>query len=148
MPPEPRRSASDYEQQLRRHELAAGRALTQVLPAGGQPTARQLAEARRALTRQLRDLRGLRRELDQDLRRLRGEQSPAAGGPAPPGRARAGGPPAAGGGSRPRAPRRRPPEELFRLEAAGNAIDEVLDRWEARQAQLASEIERRSTRKR
>jgi hypothetical protein len=147
MPPAPRRSASDYEQQLRRHELAAGRALTQVLPAAGQPTARQLAEARRALTRQLRDLRGLRRELDQDLRRLRGEQPPAAGGPAPAGRARAGGPPAAGGGSRPRAPGRRP-EELFRLEAAGNAIDEVLDRWEARQAQLASEIERRSTRKR
>jgi len=172
MAPETRRSASGYEEQLRRHELAAGRALMQVLPAGEPPTARQLAEARRALTRALRDLRGLKRELELDLRLLQGGGRPAPGG-RPAGRPPAGGPQAGGpqagrpqagrgqagraeagraeagrapaGGSR--APRRRP-EELYRYEAAGNAIDEVLERWEARRAQLASEIERRGSRRR
>ena len=200
------RSASGYEEQLRRHELAAGRALMQVLPAGEPPTAGQLAEARRALTRALRDLRGLKRELELDLRRLQGGERPEPGGRGaqagraeagrapgsgrgqagraeigrPPGgrgqagRAEGGRPPGgrgqagraeagraqagraqagraeggraqAGGGSR--ASRRRP-EELYRYEAAANAIDEVLERWEARRVQLTSEIERRGTRRR
>jgi len=161
MAPETTRSASGYEEQLRRHELAAGRALLQVLPEGEPPSARQLAEARRALTRALRDLRGLKRELELDLRRLHGgdRQAPGRAGsggrtPAAPGqqpaRTRAGrgqaGPQRAPGGGSRTAGRR--PEELYRYEAAGNAIDEVLDRWEARRAQLASEIERRSARRR
>src|SRR4029453_11108992 len=48
--PERRRSARDYEQALRRQELAAGRALVAALPAEGTPGTRELAAARRVLT--------------------------------------------------------------------------------------------------
>jgi hypothetical protein len=137
MAPEAPRSASGYEEQLRRHELAAGRALMQVLPAGEPASARQLAEARRALTRAIRELRGLRRQLELDVRRLQGGEGPARSGRPGPGR----GQPAA----RSRPPGRQP-EGLHRYEAALNAIDEVLDRWEGRRTQLAAEIERRSAR--
>ena len=46
MAPERKRSARDYEQALKRQELAAGRALVQALPAEGPPGARELAAAR------------------------------------------------------------------------------------------------------
>jgi len=133
----PRRTASEYEEQLRRQELAASRALMQALPSAERASVGQLTEARRALTRALRDLRGLRRELELDVRRLSGGDRSA-----PPGRAPAGRAPAPG---RPGTPRRRP-GELHRYQAALNAIDEVAERWEGRRAQLTSEIERRGGR--
>jgi hypothetical protein len=121
---ERRRSAEAYEQELKRHELAAARALVQVLPTDRPAGVRELAGARRALTQALFDLRRLGRELDHDVEQLQAHQ-PAA---RPPLRQQQG---------------RRPPEELYRLEAARNAIDEVIERWENRRVQLGEELDRR-----
>jgi hypothetical protein len=119
--PERKRSARDYEQALRRHELAAGRALVQALPADGSPGARELAAARRVLTQALFDLRRLDRDLDREIEGLRSK-----------------------GSSRPaRAPQRSGPGELDRFEAVRNAVEEVAERWEGRRDQLSAELERR-----
>jgi hypothetical protein len=126
--PQRRRSASDFEQALRRQELAAGRALVQALPADGTPGARELAAARRVLTQALFDLRRLGRDLDHEIEQLRARQR--AGEPR--GRVRG----AAG------------PGELDRYEAARNAIDEVIERWEGRRDQLSTELDRRQPRRR
>jgi hypothetical protein len=129
--PERRRSANDYEQALRRQELAAGRALVQVLPAGGAAGPRELAAARRVLTQALFELRRLGRDLDQQLEQLQARQ-------------RAGRRPGEAQASRDRGQGRPlPPGELDRYEAARNAIDEVIERWEGRREQLATELERR-----
>ena len=127
MAPQRRRSASDFEQALRRQELAAGRALMQALPADGTPGARELAAARRVLTQALFDLRRLGRDLDHEIEQVRARQR--AGEPR--GRARGAG-----------------PGELDRYEAARNAIDEVIERWEGRRDQLSTELERRQPRRR
>ncbi|HJW58721.1 MAG TPA: hypothetical protein VJ931_03745, partial [Actinomycetota bacterium] len=74
MAPERKRSARDYEQALRRQELAAGRALVQAL-GDGSPGARELAAAKRALTQALFDLRRLGRDLDQEIEGLRAKGS-------------------------------------------------------------------------
>jgi hypothetical protein len=132
--PERRRSASDYEQALRRQELAAGRALVQVLPADGPPGPKELAAARRVLTQALFDLRRLARDLDQELEQLRARQ-------------RAGRRPGEAPGSRERARGAAGPGELERYEGARDAIDEVIERWEGRREQLASELERRQPRR-
>jgi hypothetical protein len=124
--PERKRSARDYEQALRRQELAAGRALVQVLPAEGSPGARELAAARRVLTQNLFELRRLGRDLDQDIDGLRARQAPAKG-------------------TRP-APRGSGPGDLDRLEAVRNAIEEVAERWEGRRDQLGAELDRRQPR--
>jgi hypothetical protein len=121
--PERRRSARDFEQALRRQELAAARALAQVLPGDGPAGPRELAAARRVLTQALFDLRRLGRDLDQEIERLRPRRR--AGEAAPRGRVGAG------------------PGELDRYEAARNAVDEVLERWEGRRDQLAAELDRR-----
>lgn len=118
--PQRRRGARDFEQDLRRHELAAARALTQALPEGEAPTARNLAQARRALDRALADLRRVRRDLDAEIQRLRGP----AGSPKDP------------------KDRARLNERLIPYDAAGDAIDEVIARWERRSQQLAAASER------
>jgi hypothetical protein len=134
--PERRRSANDYEQALRRQELAAGRALVQVLPAGGAAGPRELAAARRVLTQALFELRRLGRDLDQQLEQLQARQ-------------RAGRRPGEAQASRDRGQGRPlPPGELDRYEAARNAIDEVIERWEGRRDQLSTELERRQPRRR
>jgi hypothetical protein len=120
--PERRRSPRDFEQALRRQELAAARALGQVLPGDGPAGPRELAAARRVLTQALFDLRRLGRDLDQEIERLRPRRR---AGEAPRGRVGAG------------------PGELDRYEAARNAVDEVLERWEGRRDQLAAELDRR-----
>jgi hypothetical protein len=122
--PERKRSARDYEQALRRQELAAGRALVQALPADGSPGARELAAARRVLTQALFELRRLGRDLDQEIEGLR---SKGAGRPA-------------------RAPQRSGPAELDRFEAVRSAVEEVAERWEGRHDQLTAELERRQPR--
>jgi hypothetical protein len=126
--PQRRRSASDFEQALRRQELAAGRALVQALPADGTPGARELGAARRVLTQALFDLRRLGRDLDHEIEQLQA-------------RRRAGEP-------RGRAPGAAGPGELDRYEAARNAIDEVIERWEGRRDQLSTELDRRQPRRR
>jgi hypothetical protein len=126
--PQRRRSARDFEQALRRQELAAGRALMQVLPTDGPPGARELAAARRVLTQALFDLRRLGRDLDQEIEHLRAKRRP--GETSPRGRAGAAG-----------------PAELDRYEAARNAIDEVIERWEGRRDQLSTELDRRQPRR-
>ena len=131
MAPERRRSARDYERELRRQELAVARALTQVLPTDRPATAGELGQARGVLNRGLRELRQLKRELAADLRQLQARHRVS------PGPSRQ--PPAAG---------RRRPEALDAYEAADNAVDEVIARWEGRSAQLASEVERRKPRQR
>ena len=118
--PERKRSARDYEQALRRQELAAGRALVQALGAEGSPGARELAAAKRVLTQALFDLRRLGRDLDQEIEGLRAK-GPARPGP-PRGRGRGswtgsrrvrerrrGGGRALGGPPRPARRRARPP---------------------------------------
>ena len=136
MAPERRRSANDYEQALRRQELAAGRALVQVLPAGGAAGPRELAAARRVLTQALFELRRLGRDLDQQLEQLQARQ-------------RAGRRPGEAQASRDRGQGRPlPPGELDRYEAARNAIDEVIERWEGRRDQLSTELDRRQPRRR
>ena len=127
-------SARDYEQALRRQELAAGRALVQALPADGPAGGRELAAARRVLTQALFELRRLGRELDQEIEGLRAKQGPGgrpgAGGGKGPGR---GGGPGRGVG----------PGELDRYEAARSAVEEVAERWEGRRDQLTAELDRR-----
>jgi hypothetical protein len=127
--PERKRSARDYEQALRRQELAAGRALIQALPAERPPGARELAAAKRVLTQALFELRRLGRDLDQEIEGLRARQ-----GPVRPGR------PA------PRAPQGSGPGELDRIEAVRNAVEEVAERWEGRRDQLSAEHDRRQPR--
>ena len=124
--PERKRSARDYEQALRRQELAAGRALVQALPAEGPPGPRELAAARRVLTQSLVELRRLGRDLDQEIETLR-SRKPAAAGTA-------------------RAAQRSNPGELERLEAVRNAVEEVDERWEGRRDQLSAELDRRQPR--
>ena len=124
MAPERKRSARDYEQALRRQELAAGRALVQALPAEGSPGPRELAAARRVLTQSLFELRRLGRDLDKEIEAL---QSRSKG---------------VGGGARPAAQRSNP-GELERLEAVRNAVEEVAERWEGRRDQLSAELDRR-----
>jgi hypothetical protein len=122
--PEHKRSARDYEQALRRQELAAGRALVQALPAERPPGGRELAAAKRVLTQALFELRRLGRDLDQDIEGLRARQ----GRPAP------------------RASQGSGPGELDRFEAVRNAIEEVAERWEGRRDQLGAELDRRQPR--
>jgi hypothetical protein len=121
--PERKRSARDYEQALRRQELAAGRALVQALPGDGQPASRELAAARRVLTQALFELGRLGRDLDQGIEGLRAK---ARQGPSRPGRTT--------------------PGELDRFEAVRNAVDEVAERWEGRRDQLSAELDRRQPR--
>jgi hypothetical protein len=125
--PERKRSARDYEQALRRQELAAGRALVQALPAEGSPGPRELAAARRVLTQSLFELRRLGRDLDQEIEALRSRSKGAAGAARP-------------------AALRSNPGELERLEAVRNAVEEVAERWEGRRDQLSAELERRQPR--
>jgi hypothetical protein len=125
--PERKRSARDYEQALRRQELAAGRALVQALPAEGSPGPRELAAARRVLTQSLFELRRLGRDLDQGIEALRSRSKGAAGAARPPAQ-------------------RSKPGELERLEAVRNAVEEVAERWEGRRDQLSAELERRQPR--
>jgi hypothetical protein len=121
VPPERKRSARDYEQALRRQELAAGRALVQALPAEGTPRPRELAAARRVLTQSLFELRRLGRDLDQEIESLRSRQR----------------------STRPAQARGAGPGELDRFEAVRNAVDEVAERWEGRRDQLSAELDRR-----
>jgi uncharacterized protein involved in exopolysaccharide biosynthesis len=144
--PQPRRSARDYEEELRRRELAVGRALLQVLPADQPVGVRQLAEARRVLANALRDLRHLQRQVEADIQQLRTRATGASRGAAP---AQRGSQPAsngAQGASRPQ-PAARLPRELPGYEAARNAMEDVIARWEAREAQLDAEVQRRGGRK-
>ena len=120
--PERKRSARDYEQALRRQELAAGRALVQALPAERPPGGRELAAAKRVLTQALFELRRLGRDLDQEIESLRARQGPR------------------------RAAQGSGPGELDRFEAVGNAIEEVAERWEGRRDQLGAELDRRQPR--
>ena len=136
MAPERKRSARDYEQALRRQELAAGRALVQSLGAEGSPGSRELAAARRVLTQALFELRRLGRELDQDIEDLRSRQPGPAKGAGSRGGAARPGPAARGSG----------PDELDRFEAARNAVEEVAERWEGRREQLGAELDRRQPR--
>jgi hypothetical protein len=122
--PERKRSARDYEQALRRQELAAGRALVQALPAEGSPGPRELAAARRVLTQSLFELRRLGRDLDQEIEATRSRR------------------PGASGAARP-ATQRSNPGELERLEAVREAVEEVAERWEGRRDQLSAELDRR-----
>jgi hypothetical protein len=129
--PERKRSARDYEQALRRQELAAGRALVQALGGEGSTGAegstgpRELAAARRVLTQSLFELRRLGRDLDQEIETLRSRKPGAAGAAAR------------------TAVQRSNPGELERLEAVRNAVEEVAERWEGRRDQLSAELERR-----
>ena len=127
MAPERKRSARDYEQALRRQELAAGRALVQALGDGGSPGPRELAAARRVLTQSLFELRRLGRDLDQELEALRSRSKGAAGTARP-------------------AAQRSNPGELERLEAVREAVEEVAERWEGRRDQLSAELDRRQPR--
>jgi hypothetical protein len=128
--PERKRSARDYEQALKRQELAAGRALVQALPAEGPPGARELAAAKRVLTQALFELRRLGRDLDEQIEGLRSRQ---------PGPARS----SQGTQGRPAPPRGAGPGELDRFEAVRNAVEEVAERWEGRRDQLSAELDRR-----
>ena len=130
MAPERKRSARDYEQALKRQELAAGRALVQALPAEGPPGARELAAAKRVLTQALFELRRLGRDLDEQIEGLRSRQ---------PGPARSG----QGAQARPAPSRGAGPGELDRFEAVRNAVEEVAERWEGRRDQLGAELDRR-----
>jgi hypothetical protein len=120
--PQRKRSVGDYEQALRRQELAAGRALVQALPAEGSPRGRELAAARRVLTQALFELRRLGRDLDQEIEGLRARQGPARQSRSAPG-------------------------ELDRFEAVRNAVEEVAERWEGRRDQLSAELDRRQPRR-
>jgi hypothetical protein len=128
--PERKWSPRDYEQALKRQELAAGRALVQALPAEGPPGARELAAAKRVLTQALFELRRLGRDLDEQIEGLRARQ---------PGPARSG----QGAHGRPAPSRGAGPGELDRFEAVRNAVEEVAERWEGRRDQLGAELDRR-----
>jgi hypothetical protein len=146
--PERKRTARDYEQALKRQELATGRALVQALPADGSPGPRELAAAKRVLTQALFELRRLGRDLDEQIEGLRSRQP----GPA---RSAQGGRPAQGAPPRPaqgaqasRPARGAGPGELDRFEAARNAVEEVAERWEGRRDQLGAELDRRQPHRR
>jgi hypothetical protein len=109
------RTARQYEDELRKHELALARSLQQAVPSGGVPGPGELVGVRRALARAIRDLRTLRRDLIADLH---DSEQHSKGRPAP--------------GPRPARSR----NDVIAYEAAGNAIDEVLERWERRREQL------------
>jgi hypothetical protein len=130
--PERKRSARDYEQALKRQELAAGRALVQALPAEGAPGTRELAAAKRVLTQALFELRRLGRDLDEQIDGLRSRQ---------PG-------PARSGQGRPAPARGAGPGELDRFESVRNAVEEVAERWEGRRDQLGAELDRRQPNRR
>jgi hypothetical protein len=123
--PERKRSARDYEQALRRQELAAGRALIQAVGNEASPGARELAAARRVLTQALFDLRRLARDLDQEIEGLRAKGSRTT-----------------------RAAQGSGPGELDRLEALRGTVEEVAERWEGRRDQLSAELDRRQPRQR
>jgi hypothetical protein len=123
--PERKRSARDYEQALKRQELAAGRALVQTLPAEGAPRPRDLAAARRVLTQSLFELRRLGRDLDQQIESLRSKQ----------------------GSTRTAQARGAGSGELDRFEAVRDAVEEVAERWEGRRDQLSAELDRRQPRR-
>ena len=123
MAPERKRSARDYEQALRRQELAAGRALVQAVGAEGSPGPRELAAAKRVLTQALFELRRLARDLDQEIEGLRSKGPRAA-----------------------RTTRGSGPGELDRFEALREAVEEVAERWEGRREQLGAELDRRQPR--
>jgi hypothetical protein len=123
--PERKRNARDYEQALRRQELAAGRALVQAVGNEASPGARELAAARRVLTQALFDLRRLARDLDQEIEGLRAKGSRTTRT-------------AQGSG----------PGELDRLEALRGTVEEVAERWEGRRDQLSAELDRRQPRQR
>jgi hypothetical protein len=144
--PQVRRSARDYEQELRRRELAVGRALVRILPAERQVTVRELAEARRVLANALRDLRHLERQVAADIQQLRNRAAGAPAAQRPPQR---GGATEANGSPAPtrQRPAARLPRELPEYEATRNAIEDVLARWESREAQLDAEVHRRGARK-
>ncbi len=109
-----KRSPRQYEEELRRQELAVSRALVQVVPTERRP--------------KTSELRQLHAELVVDIKQLEGRDRPGSG--------RA---PAAG-------PGRQRQSALDQFEAARDAIDEVLERWERRRDQLSAEIDRRSPR--
>jgi hypothetical protein len=121
VPPQRKRSVGEYEQDLRRQELAVGRALVQALPAEGSPGGRELAAARRVLTQALFELRRLGRDLDKEIESRRARQGAARQSRSTPG-------------------------ELDRFEAVRNAVEEVAERWEGRRDQLTAELERRQAR--
>jgi hypothetical protein len=81
--PEPRRApevkvkrtAQEYERELRRHELAVGRSLTAVLPSDRPARIRELVEARRVMSGAVRDLQRLERDLRADLERYSAQRS-------------------------------------------------------------------------
>ena len=125
MAPERKRSARDYEQALRRQELAAGRALVQAVGNQASPGARELAAARRVLTQALFDLRRLARDLDQEIEGLRAKGSRTT-----------------------RTAQSSGPGELDRLEALRGTVEEVAERWEGRRDQLSAELDRRQPRQR
>jgi hypothetical protein len=128
--PERKRSARDYEQALRRQELATGRGLVQAVGDEATPGPRELAAARRVLTQALVELRRLGRDLDQEIEALRSRQH---------------GPGSAAG--RPtRTQGRAAPGELDRLDAVRAAVEEVAERWEGRREQLSAELDRRQPR--
>jgi hypothetical protein len=72
---EVKRSAQDYERELRRQELAIGRSLTSVLPSDRPPRIRELVEARRVISGAVRDLQRLTRDLQADLERYSAQRS-------------------------------------------------------------------------
>jgi hypothetical protein len=145
------RTAQEYEEELRRHELLLARSLVQAV-GEGDPVRTKPAVISRALNQAIRDLRALRRDLDAEL------HPPAEPPPAPepppqrgrPGRGQGQGlgrrGPAPGQSRRPTRPEPAPAKPVQRprlgakqvlaYEAAGNEIDEVLERWERRLEQL------------
>jgi hypothetical protein len=70
-----KRTAQDYERELRRHELAVGRSLTAVLPSDRPARIRELVEARRVMSGAVRDLQRLDRDLRADLERYSAQRS-------------------------------------------------------------------------
>lgn len=70
-----KRTAPEYERELRRHELAIGRSLTAVLPSDRPARIRELVEARRVMSGAVRDLQRLERDLRADLERYSAQRS-------------------------------------------------------------------------
>ncbi len=126
-PRAPRRSPRKYEEELRRQELAVSRALVQVVPTERRPKTSELAAARRALSHALHELRQLHQELTVDITQAAGRERPGSGG-------------GAGGAGKLRQ------SALDQYEAARDALDEVMERWERRCDQLSAEIDRRGPR--
>jgi hypothetical protein len=70
-----KRTAQEYERELRRQELAIGRSLTAVLPSDRPARIRELVEARRVMSGGVRDLQRLERDLRADLERYSAQRS-------------------------------------------------------------------------